>query len=154
MLGSIIQSTRETAARASGALHRLAAQRIGPGDFMRIAIIATIACLLAPAALAQDPQQIQTAHNAALQDRDRMAAAANAAVAAKDWRLACAKSDDAVHQNDKAANLLQQLRDAVGSQIDPAMLELMSANIKGLLSDSNRMRQTRDSICAEANKPS
>lgn len=121
---------------------------------MRIAIIATIACLLAPAALAQDPQQIQAAHNAALQERDKMAAAANAAVEAKDWRLACAKSDDAVHQNDKAASLLMQLRDAVGSQIDPAMLELMSANISGLVRDSSKMRQMRDNICAEANKPS
>lgn len=121
---------------------------------MRIAIIATVACLLAPAAFAQDPQQLQDEHHAALQARDKLAAAASAAVAAKDWRLACIRSLDAIAENDKAVSRLQQLRGAIENRIDPDMLHTMSADISRLILDGNNIRQTSANICAEANKPS
>lgn len=118
---------------------------------MRIAI-AAFACLIASPAFAQDLQQLENEHVAALQARDRFAADTNAAVTAKDWRLACIRAGQAVDENSKAADRLKKLREAVDGRIDPAIVANMSATVTSLLIQSSNMQEKRDGFCAEANK--
>lgn len=117
---------------------------------MRTIFAAILLCAAAPTAAAQDARTLQDEHYAALAERDRQAEKANAAANANDWPVACARANDAIDANDKAANRLSQLRDLVGGQLEANTLTIMSSTISTLIRDGANMRTMAQGFCTKA----